>query len=71
MVLERRSDREFVIYFPNCDGEDGDLARRAGATVEKQTMVTECQFSSRASLERAVRGLKLAGAMRLVRISRR
>src|SRR4051794_24178207 len=30
MLLERRSNDEFALYLPNCEGENAELAQRAG-----------------------------------------
>jgi hypothetical protein len=68
MLLERRSPDEFVLFLPQCDGAAGDIARRAGATVEQGTTKT-CLFQTRASLEAAMRRVEISGdAIRIIRV---
>jgi hypothetical protein len=68
LLLERRSDDEFLMEFPSCDGEAADVARRAGATV-KTGSVAECQFPTKAAVEGALRQLPMTDdAMKMVRI---
>jgi hypothetical protein len=68
MLLERRSADEFVLYLPECKGELAEIARKAGATVEQGSADT-CQFPTRASLESAMRQVKISrDVMRIVRL---
>jgi hypothetical protein len=69
IVLERRSNNEFALYLPTCDGEDAAIAKLEGATIQKQTIVAECNFLTRVSLENAMRRVRFVGdVIRLVRI---
>ena len=68
MLLDRRSADEFVLYLPECKGELAELARRAGATIEKGT-TDVCHFLTRSSLETAMRQVRISGdVMRIVRV---
>ena len=53
-----RADGSFVLYIPECAGAEGEIARHAGAVVEQNSSATACKFSSRASLEGALRQLQ-------------
>ena len=67
MLLERRSDDEFVLYAPQCDGDGAEIATRAGARVEKGSVDT-CVFATRASVETALRQIRNSeDAIRIVR----
>ena len=67
LVLESRANGEFFLYMPNCIGNEAEIAKRAGATVRVST-VNECQFPTRASLETAMREVRISReAVRLVR----
>lgn len=67
-LLERRSADEFVLFLPQCTGALGEIARRAGATIEKGT-VDACLFRTRASLESAMRQVQISGdVIRIVRL---
>ena len=69
LLLERRSANEFIFYWPQCKGKLEEIARKAGAVVERNAADT-CQFATRASLERAMRQVQISGDMfRLVRIA--
>jgi hypothetical protein len=57
MLLEKRSDDEFVMYLPSCDGADAETARSTGAKIEDGVSKT-CVFPTRASLEGAMRQIQ-------------
>jgi hypothetical protein len=68
LLLERRSNDEFVLYFPDCKGENAEIARKAGATIEKGGVDT-CHFLTRASVETAMRQVRVSDdVMRIVRV---
>ena len=68
MLLDRRSADEFVLYLPECKAELAELARKAGATIEKGT-TDVCHFVTRSSLETAMRQVRISGdVMRIVRV---
>ena len=68
MLLERRSADEFVLYVPECKDELAEIARKAGATIEQGSSDT-CHFLTRASLETAMRQVRISGeVMRIVRV---
>jgi hypothetical protein len=68
MLLERRSADEFLLYLPECKGELAEIARKEGATIEEGSTET-CQFPTRASVENAMRQVKISGdVMRIVRL---
>src|SRR5436190_15826874 len=68
MLLERRSADEFVLYLPECKDELADIARKAGAKIEQGSADT-CEFPTRASLESAMRQVRIEGdVMRIVRV---
>ena len=68
LLLERRSNDEFVMYMPKCDDLDSEIAAKAGAIVEKGAIPT-CHFKSRASLETAMRQLRpTKDLIRIVRV---
>jgi hypothetical protein len=68
MLLEKRTNDEFSLYLPRCDGEDAEIAQKAGATVEKG-MVNTCIFQSRADVEKAMRLIQHPEKLiRLVRV---
>jgi len=71
LLVERRPGGEYVFYYPTCEDEEREVARSAGATVEPTPNIAICRFSSRASLETALRRLRPDSAhvvYRLVRI---
>jgi hypothetical protein len=68
LLLERRSSDEFVLYFPDCKGENAEIARKAGATIEKGGVDT-CHFLTRASVENAMRQVRISkDVIRIVRV---
>ena len=67
LLLERRSKDEFVMFMPKCDGADAEIAQKAGASVEKGGIDT-CHFRTRASVEAAMRQVRISGdVIRIVR----
>ena len=54
---QKRADGSFVLYIPECSGEEAEIARRAAAVVEEESGTSGCRFKSRASLEAALRQL--------------
>jgi hypothetical protein len=68
LLLERRSNDEFVLYFPDCKDANAEIARKAGATIEKGGVDT-CHFRTRASVETAMRQVRISGdVIRIVRV---
>jgi hypothetical protein len=68
MLLEKRSNDEFVMYLPCCNGADAEAARRTGAKVEDGVSKT-CVFPTRASLEGAMRQIQnLDEVIKIVRV---
>lgn len=53
-LFVRALDGRFIAYLPACKNEDAKLAKRSGAEVEAGPAAV-CRFSSRGSLERALR----------------
>jgi hypothetical protein len=69
LVLEPRPNSEFLLYMPSCAGIEEEVARQSGATIREGT-VNECRFPTRASLENAMRQVRISrDAVRLVRVS--
>jgi hypothetical protein len=67
-LIEKRSDSEFVLYPPRCDGREETVARGAGAAL-KTGIFNTCHFSTRTSVEKAMRQLRVSGrVIRFVRI---
>ena len=68
-LVVRQSGGAFTIHAPECKNEQGEIARKNGATVEPGTPPA-CRFSTRASLEKAMRLMRRdpASALRLERI---
>ena len=56
LLLVRQQDGEYRIYPPDCKDEEGEVARKNGATIESGAPAT-CRFTNRASLEAALRQL--------------
>jgi hypothetical protein len=56
LLMVRQRDGEYRIYPPDCKDEEGEIARRNGATIESGPPAS-CHFTNRASLEAAMREL--------------
>ena len=69
VLIERRSDGDYLLHYPSCEGEEADMARAAGADVGTGMLAT-CRFRSRESLEGALRQLRPAPGSRSVRLVR-
>ena len=69
-LVERHANGEFVFYMPSCEGEEAEIARSAGATVEPGRDLTTCRFHTRASLESAMRRLTIRPDRVFVRMVR-
>ena len=52
-LMVHQPDDAFVIYAPSCSDAAGNVAKRSGAAIESGTPPS-CNFTSRASLERAL-----------------
>jgi hypothetical protein len=68
-LAERRADGSFMIYLPQCDGDQMELARASGAII-RATVAPTCRFTDRSSLEAALRRLPRDDkeALKLVRV---
>lgn len=53
-LAERRPDQSVIIYAPSCEAAEAEVARAAGAAIERG-MAATCRFQNRASLEDAMR----------------
>jgi hypothetical protein len=66
---QRRNDGSFGIYLPFCSGAEAQIARRAGASIEgvrNASKPNTCRFSSRSSLENALRKLRPSDQKRMM-----
>ncbi len=68
-LMVKRADGDFMIYAPECKGEEEEVARQAGATIQTGPLPT-CRFPSRKELRQALRGLHRddSSALRLTKI---
>jgi hypothetical protein len=67
-LMVTQPDGSFAIYAPDCVGDQAEIARKSGATIQPSTS-SACRFPTRASLEDAMRRLHPTGVpVRLVRI---
>lgn len=68
-LVVRQADGLFMIYAPECKGEQADIARKNGATIESGSSPA-CRFTTRGGLEKAIREMPRvpADALRLERI---
>lgn len=70
LVLQRRSEREYAMYSPQCEGEERRIALAAGARLIEDRNVNRCHFPTRESLQEAVRNWRPQAGQgaRMVRI---
>ena len=70
LVMQRLSEREYLLDIPQCEAEERRIALAAGAQLIEERNINVCRFASRAALHRAVRNWRpQAGtSARMVRI---
>ena len=59
LVLQRRSEREYRLFIPQCEGEERQIALAAGGQLVEEGNTPMCRFRTREALEQAVRNLRL------------
>jgi hypothetical protein len=69
-LVEHGPGDEYVFYFPMCENEEREIALAAGAAVVTEPNVTICRFSTRASLEGALRRLRPNPEQIVLRLTR-
>ena len=70
VILRRVTEREYMLYIPQCEGDARRIAVAAGAELIEERNVTICRFPTREALREAVRNLRpeAGSGARMVRI---